>query len=84
MQEKKKEVVSFCSRPPQNLKSGTFPLKSRAVTTKTCTKKRDARAELLFCLSYLLLELPKQIQQRYDKEGNNYSKNMNKRTDATE
>ena len=54
------------------------------MTTKKCTKKRDVRAELLFCLSYLLLELPIQKQQRYDKEGNNYSKNMNNRTDATE
>ena len=26
VQEKKKEVVAFCSRPPQNLKLGTFPL----------------------------------------------------------
>ena len=25
VQEKKKEVVAFCSRPPQNLKLGTFP-----------------------------------------------------------
>ena len=25
-QEKKKEVVAFCSRPPKNLKLGTFPL----------------------------------------------------------
>ena len=28
---------------------------SRAVTAKKCTKKRDARAELLFCLFNLLL-----------------------------
>ena len=26
VQEKKKEAVAFCSRPPQNLKLGTFPL----------------------------------------------------------
>ena len=25
-QEKKKEVIAFCSRPPKNLKLGTFPL----------------------------------------------------------
>ena len=29
--------------------------RSRAVTAKKCTKKRDARAELLFCLFNLLL-----------------------------
>ena len=29
--------------------------RSRAVTAKKCTKKRDARAELLFCQSILNL-----------------------------
>ena len=32
-----------------------FPVVYRAVTAKKCTKKRDARAELLFCLFNLLL-----------------------------
>ena len=34
-----------------------FSRRSRAVTVKKCTKKRDARAELLFCLLNLLLLL---------------------------
>ena len=38
VQKKKKQVVVLCSRPRQNVK-----LK--------CTKKRDARAKLLFCQS---------------------------------
>ena len=35
-----------------------FSRRSRAVTAKKCTKKRDARAELLFCLTNPLLFLP--------------------------
>ena len=42
-------VVVACLRPPQNEKLG-----SRAVTAKKCTKKRDARAKMLFCLVKLL------------------------------
>ena len=38
------------SRPRQNVNLGTFTL-FRATTAKKCTKKGDARAELLFCLS---------------------------------
>ena len=48
VQEKKKKYAVLCSRPPQNVKLGFFTSYSRAVTGKKCTKKRDARAELLF------------------------------------
>ena len=48
VEEKKKKVVVLGSRPPQNVK---FSRRSYAVTAKKCTKKRDARAELLFCRS---------------------------------
>ena len=41
VQGKKKEVVVFCLRPPLSL----FSRCSRAVTSKECTKKRDAREE---------------------------------------
>ena len=43
---KEKKVVVFCSRPWQNVKRC-----SRATTAEKCTKKRDARAKLLFCFS---------------------------------
>ena len=43
---KENKVVVFCSR------------RSRAVTAKKCTKKRDARAELLFCQSKAIAFLP--------------------------
>ena len=36
----------------------------RAVTAKKCTKKRDARAELLFCLFNLLLFLRSRCRRR--------------------
>ena len=36
----------------------TFPRRSRAVTAKKCTKKRDARAKLLFCQSKSIAFLP--------------------------
>ena len=41
----------LCSRPRQKVKSSTFSRCGRATTAKkyVCTKKRDARAELLFC-----------------------------------
>ena len=64
VQEKKKKVVVLCSRPRQNVKSGTFSLCCRATTAKkyVCTKKRDARAKLLFCqlnsINFLLFSLP--------------------------
>ena len=45
---KEKKVVVFCSRPRQNMNSGTSRC-SRATTAKKCTKKRDARAKLVFC-----------------------------------
>ena len=35
-----------------------FSRRSRAVTVKKCTKKRDARAELLFCQSKPIAFLP--------------------------
>ena len=47
-EEKKKRVVVLCCRPRQNVKLGTLSC-SPATTTKKCTKKRDARAKLLFC-----------------------------------
>ena len=45
-----KEQESRClrSRPGQNVKLGTFTGCSRVATAKKCTKKRDARAEMLF------------------------------------
>ena len=36
------------SRPGQNVKLGTFTGCSRVSRAKKCTKKRDARAEMLF------------------------------------
>ena len=51
VQEKKKKVV-VCFRSRQNVKLGTFTLYVRALvqrTAKKYTKKRDARAKLLFC-----------------------------------
>ena len=47
--------VIACLRPSQNVKFGIFT-SSRAVDGKEMyTKKRDARAKLLFCLFKLLL-----------------------------
>jgi len=46
VQGKKEEVVVLYSRRPQNVK--LFSRCSRAVTAKKCTKKRNARAKLLF------------------------------------
>ena len=48
-----KEQESRClrSRPGQNLKLGTFTGCSRVATAKKCTKKRDARAKMLFSQS---------------------------------
>ena len=46
VQEKKKKVVVFCSRPRENVSC------SHAATAEKCTKKRDPRAKLLFCLTY--------------------------------
>ena len=42
VQEKKKQVVVLCSRPPQDVKL-RISRGSRAVAAKKCTKKRDAR-----------------------------------------
>ena len=42
----------MCSRPPQNVKLGI------AENAKKCTKKRDARAKLLFCQSEPFAFLP--------------------------
>ena len=39
----------------ENEKLGIFMSWRREVTTKKCTKKRDARAKLLFCLINLFL-----------------------------
>ena len=50
------KIVSLRNRfgPPEDVPSGISRL-SRAVTEKKCTKKCDARAELLFWLLSLLL-----------------------------
>ena len=45
---KEKKVVVLCSRPRQNVKLGTFTLKSWN-DGKEMYKKRDARAKLLYC-----------------------------------
>ena len=42
----------------ENEKLGIFMSWRREVTTKKCTKKRDARAKLLFCLINLFLFTP--------------------------
>ena len=44
-----------CLRPSQNVKLGIFTRVVVQLTAKKCTKKRDARAKLLFCLVKLLL-----------------------------
>ena len=49
--EKKKKVVVLCSHFAQKVKLGTFTLQSCSDGKKKCTKKFDARAKLLFCLS---------------------------------
>ena len=46
--------VVACVRPLYNVKLG-ISRRSRAVTAKKCTKKRDARANVLFWLLNLLL-----------------------------
>ena len=49
VQEKKKEVVVLCSRPRQNVKLLRAVSRcSRATRAEKCTKKREARAKLLF------------------------------------
>ena len=51
--------VVLCSRPRQNVKLGILiSCRSRAATAKKCTKKRDARAKLLFCQSKAIAFLP--------------------------
>ena len=51
VQEKKSKVVVLCSRPLQNVKLDRLSRRSRTTKAKKCTKKRDARAKLLFCQS---------------------------------
>ena len=59
VQEKKKKVVVLCSRPRRNMKLLRAASRcSRATTAEKCTKKRDARAKLLFCLSKPIAFLP--------------------------
>ena len=58
IEEKNEKVSRLCSRPPQNVKLGTFTWYSRVVTAKKCTRKRDARAKLLFCRSKPTAFLP--------------------------
>ena len=52
VQETKKKVVVVCSRPSENVKLDI------AENVKKCTKKCDARAELLFCQSKPFAFLP--------------------------
>ena len=49
-QSSRKEQESRCLRslPGQNLKLGTFTGCGSVATAKKCTKKRDARAKMLF------------------------------------
>ena len=51
---KRKRKLLSCV-PVRNVKLGTI---SRATTAKKCTKKRDARAKLLFCQSKPITFLP--------------------------
>ena len=57
VQEKIKKVVVLSSLPPQTY-NYAFSRRSRAVTAKNCTKKRDARTDLLFCQSKPISFLP--------------------------
>ena len=58
VQERRKKVAFLRSHPPKNVKFGWFSRRSRAVTTNKCTKKRDARGKLLFCLCIPISFLP--------------------------
>ena len=56
---KEKESCCLLSRPRQNVKLGSLISRCiRATTAEKCTKKRDARAKLLFCLSKPIAFLP--------------------------
>ena len=55
VQEKKKKVVDFGSRPLQNANLGTFTFNSRATTTKKCTKKAWCTWKVFFFLANLSL-----------------------------
>ena len=50
--EKKKKVVVFCSRPRQNVKIRQFHDVVVQRRQRNVQKKLDARAKLLFCLSF--------------------------------
>ena len=49
IQEKKKEVAFFSSRPPKNVINMALSRRSRATTAKKCKKKRHECAKLLHC-----------------------------------
>ena len=53
---KEKKVVVFCSRPRQNVRQ--FHVVVVQQLAEKCTKKRDAGAKLLFCLSKPIAFLP--------------------------
>ena len=56
VQKEKKKVVAFCSRPGAKREIRYFhQCRSRGVTAKKCTKKRDAREKLCFANLNLLL-----------------------------
>ena len=51
VQEEEESLAVACLRPPcRKTWNLAFSCRSRAVTAKKCTKKRDAHAELLLCL----------------------------------
>ena len=58
VQEKKSKVVVLCSRSPQYVKFCISRGRSHAVTAKKSTRKRDARAKMLFCQSKPIAVLP--------------------------
>ena len=54
--EKENSFAVFTNSVKQELELGSF--KRISTTAKKCTKKRDARAKLLFCQSKLIAFLP--------------------------
>ena len=58
VQEKKKKVVVLCSAILDKTWKKALSRRSRATTAKKCTKKSDARAELLLCQSKPIAFLP--------------------------
>ena len=57
VQGRRKRVIVLCLRPQQNVKLGSFTLKS-CTTAKKCSRKGDVRAKLLFCQTKPIAFLP--------------------------